>query len=120
MNEDEFGARMKPWLDRSAAGVGEMQATRLKAARLRAMEAYREPGGWLGIVSAGAALRFSFRQRVLLAVPVVALLATLAIQMQGPSEADLAEIDAQLLTQELPPAAFLDPDFRAWLGKSQG
>ena len=30
------------------------------------------------------------------------------------------EKNAQLLTQELPPDAFLDQEFREWLGKSQG
>jgi hypothetical protein len=30
-------------------------------------------------------------------------------------ERDVGELDAQLLTQELPPDAFLDQDFRAWL-----
>jgi hypothetical protein len=34
-------------------------------------------------------------------------------------EADLGELDAQLLTQELPPQAFVDQDFRSWLGKSR-
>jgi hypothetical protein len=118
MNEKEFAAKLKPWLERSAAQVGEMQATRLKAARLRALDACREPVRLLGLVpvSAGTAqtIRYSIVQRTLLWVPVVALLATLAIQ--STHEADLGELDAQLLAQELPPDAFLDQDFRAWLG----
>jgi hypothetical protein len=32
---------------------------------------------------------------------------------------DPGAIDAQLLTQELPPDAFIDQDFRSWLGKSR-
>ena len=39
---------------------------------------------------------------------------------QSLQESDPGEIDAQLLTQELPPDAFIDQDFRAWLGKSRG
>ena len=35
------------------------------------------------------------------------------------NETDPGEIDAQLLTQELPPQAFIDEDFRSWLGKSR-
>ena len=122
MNENEFGAKMKSWLDRSAAGVGDVQATRLKAARLRAMDAFREPVGFGGVaVGARTAqlLRYAFTPRALLALPVIALVAFLAIQSTT-AEPDLGELDAQLLTQELPPDAFLDPDFRAWLGKSQG
>ena len=119
MNEQEFGTRLKPWLDRAAADVGEMQATRLRAARLRAMDQFREPVRLLGLVTVGAGtadtLRYSVVQRALLILPVLALLAALAIQSAG--EADPGELDAQLLTGELPPQAFLDQDFRSWLGK---
>lgn len=121
MNENEFGAKLKPWLERSAAQVGEMQAAKLRAARLRALEACREPVRLFGLVPVSAhtaqTIRYSFVQRALLVAPVLALIAALALQ--APAEPDLGELDAQLLTQELPPDAFLDPDFRSWLG-SQG
>ncbi|HUP97344.1 MAG TPA: DUF3619 family protein [Usitatibacter sp.] len=121
MNEKEFATRLKPWLDRSAAGIGEIQATKLKAARLRALDAYREPVRLFGLVSvdAGTAqtIHYGVVQRLLLFVPIIALLAALAFQ--SVSETDDGTIDAQLLTQELPPDAFLDQDFRSWLGKQQ-
>ena len=121
MNENDFGAKLKPWLDRSAAAIGEMQATRLKAGRLRALDAFREPVRLLGLVTvdAGTAqtIHYSIVQRALLWLPVLALLATLAVKSLG--EADIGELDAQLLTQELPPDAFIDQDFRSWLGKSR-
>ena len=122
MNEKEFGSKLKPWLERAAGGVGEMQATRLKAARLRALDAYREPVRLLGLVTVSGgtlqAIHYSVVQRALLVLPIALLLAALAIQ--SASEPDLGELDAQLLTQELPPDAFLDQDFRSWLGKPQG
>lgn len=122
MNEKEFGAKLKPWLDRAAGGVGEMQATRLKAARLRALDAYQEPVRVFGLitVSGGTAqvIRYSIVQRTLLFLPVLLLIGFLAVQSM--EEPDLGELDAQLLTQELPPDAFLDQDFRSWLGKSRG
>ena len=122
MNEKEFGAKLKPWLDRAAGGVGELQATRLKAARLRALDAYQEPVRVLGLitVSGGTAqvIRYSIVQRSLLFLPVLLLIGFLAVQSM--EEPDLGELDAQLLTQELPPDAFLDQDFRSWLGKSRG
>lgn len=117
MNEKEFAERLRPWLERTAADVGEMNATRLKAARLRALDAMREPVRLFGLVpvSAQAAqtIRYSVVQRSLLWLPLVALLATLTFQALR--EPDVGEIDAQLLTQELPPDAFLDQDFRSWL-----
>jgi hypothetical protein len=122
MNENEFGAKLKPWLDRAAGGVGEMQATRLKAARLRALDAYQEPVRVFGLVTVAGGvaqvIRYSIVQRALLFVPVLLLLGFLAVQSM--EEPDLGELDAQLLTQELPPDAFLDQDFRSWLGKSRG
>jgi len=121
MNEKEFGSRLKPWLDRSAASVGEMQATRLKSARLRAMDRFREPVRLMGLVTVGAGtadtIRYGVVQRALLWLPVLALIAALAVQSMA--ETDPGEIDAQLLTQELPPQAFIDQDFRSWLGKSR-
>jgi len=121
MNEKDFGSRLKPWLDRSAASVGEMQATRLKSARLRAMDRFREPVRLMGLVTVGAGtadtIRYGVVQRALLWLPVLALIAALAVQSLA--ETDPGEIDAQLLTQELPPQAFIDQDFRSWLGKSR-
>ena len=122
MNENEFASKFKPWLDRSATEVGELQATRLKSARLRAMDAYREPIRLFGLVkvNAGTAqmLHYSVMQRALLFLPIAVLIAVLAFK--SAEEPDLGDIDAQLLTQELPPDAFLDQDFRSWLGKPQG
>ena len=120
MNEKEFGAKLKPWLDRSAQAIGEVQATRLKAARLRALDAFQEPVRVLGLVPVSAGtlqtIHYSIVQRALLWLPMAALLATLAFQ--SVRESDPGELDAQLLTQELPPDAFIDQDFRSWLGKS--
>jgi hypothetical protein len=122
MNEQEFASRLKPWLDRSASSIGELEATRLKAARLRAMDAFREPVRLFGLVTVGAetvqTVKYSIVQRALLVLPLAALLAALAVQ--SVQEADLGELDAQLLTQELPPDAFLDQDFRSWLQKPHG
>ena len=121
MNEQDFGTRLKPWLDRAAAGTGEMQATRLRAARLRALDRVREPVRLLGLVTVGAGtaetIQYGVVQRALLWLPLLALLAVLAVQ--SVEEADPGELDAQLLTQELPPQAFLDQEFRSWLGKSR-
>jgi len=122
MNENEFVERLKPWLARAEAGVGEIEATRLRAARLRALDAYREPVRLFGLVTVSAStaqtIQYSVVQRSLLWLPMLALLATLAFQ--SVRESDPGEIDAQLLTQELPPDAFLDKDFRSWLDSSRG
>ena len=122
MNEKDFAERIRPWLARAEAQVGEIEATRLKSARLRALEAVREPVRLFGLVavsdSTAQTIRYSVIQRALLVLPLAALLATLAFQ--SVRESDPGEIDAQLLTQELPPDAFLDQDFRQWLEQPHG
>ena len=122
MNEKEFASKLKPWLERSAAEVGALQATRLKSARLRAMDAYREPVRLFGLVAVNAGtaqtIQYTVVQRALLFLPIAALIAVLAVK--SADDMDPGDLDAQLLTQELPPDAFLDQDFRSWLGKPQG
>ena len=123
MKEQEFANKLKPWLDRATEEVGEVQATKLKAARLRALDAYREPVRLYGLVPTAAgtaqAIHYGIVQRALLWLPIAALLATLAIQSMGEVD-DTGDLDAQLLSQELPPDAFLDQDFRSWLAKPHG
>ena len=63
-------------------------------------------------------IQYGIVQRALLWLPIAALLATLAIQSMNEMD-DPSDLDAQLLTQELPPDAFLDQDFRSWLGKTR-
>jgi hypothetical protein len=123
MNEKAFGDRIRPWLDRSAASVGELQATGLRSARLRALAAYREPVTVLGLVTLGAGtaqtLKYSVLQQALLWLPLLILVAALATKALSP-EVDVGELDAQLLTGELPIDAFLDQDFDAWLKNASG
>lgn len=118
MNEKDFGARLRPWLERASDSVGDLQATRLRAARLRALDAWREPVRLFGLVTVGAGtaqtLKYSVLQQALLWLPPVILVATLAAKAIAP-EVDIGEIDAQLLTGELPIDAFLDQDFDSWL-----
>lgn len=118
MNEKDFGGKLRPWLERSAGEIGEMQATRLRAARLRAMDRWQEPVRLLGVVTVGAGtlqtLWYRVLQQGLLFLPVAVLLAALATKALSP-EVDIGELDAQLLTGELPIHAFLDEDFDQWL-----
>ncbi len=123
MNEKDFGQKLRPWLERSAGNVGEIQSTRLRSARLRALDAWREPVRLFGLVSMGATtaqtLKYSILQQALLWLPLVLLLATLVAKTAAP-EVDLGELDAQLLTGELPIDAFLDKDFDKWLKSASG
>lgn len=57
-------------------------------------------------------------RRLLTALPLVALIAALAFigaDQDNRATVDVAEVDAQLLTSALPPAAFTDPGFQQYL-----
>jgi hypothetical protein len=116
MIDKDFNSKLAGFLKQGEGNVGEINAIKLKSARLRAMEAYREPVRLLGLVTIPgptATLKYSFVQRPLLLLPVAILIAVLAsANLRQP---DPGELDAQLLTGELPIEAFLDKDFSSWL-----
>jgi hypothetical protein len=116
MNEHDFNSKLAGYLKHGESNVGGMAEIKLRSARLRALEAYREPVRLFGLVTIpgpAATLKYSFIQRPLLLLPVAILIGILAAA--NLRQADVGEIDAQLLTGELPIEAFLDKDFSSWL-----
>jgi Protein of unknown function (DUF3619) len=124
MNEqEELARRIAKLLDESADQVGPAQRERLSAARRQALAAYRQPTAraW---VPAWATSRSQFTDRRLTDVryllPVAALILGLlgiAYMHAGPTS-EIADIDAGLLTDELPINAYLDQGFDSWLKRS--
>lgn len=127
MNELNFGMKIRQALNeglRADAGVSPRVAERLRAARERALEAHRpelqpQPalevaGNALGRLGGLGGLSL----RVLLPVAVVvAGLFGIYTWQQEQRAADVEEIDARLLTDDLPLDAYLDKGFEAWLKK---
>jgi len=121
MNENQFGDRVRHILNQGLE-LDSAAAERLRLARERALEHQRpEPapalrwadnvlgslGGWSGL-----------SLRLLLPVALlVAGLATLYSWQQNRQSAEIEEIDALLLTDELPIDAYLDHGFQDWLKK---
>jgi hypothetical protein len=120
MNEMQFGNRVRQVLNRGLAGVEGTTAERLRAARERALARQRpEPsptlawadnvlgrvGGWGGVA-----------RRILLPLAML-LVAVAAMQywQQAQRMDEIEEIDAQLLTDDLPIDAYLDRGFQNWL-----
>jgi hypothetical protein len=121
MNEIQFGNKVRQVLNRGL-GVDTTTAQRLKAARELALSRQRpEPavalawadnvlgrfGGWSGL-----ALYF--------VVPLAVLLigaAGIYNWQLNQRIAEIAEIDSQLLTDDLPIDAYLDRGFQNWLKK---
>lgn len=127
MNELNFGMKVRQALNeglRDGAGISPRVAERLRAARERALEARRpELQAQPALEIAGNALGRlgglgGLSLRVLLPVAVVmAGLFGIYTWQQEQRAADVEEIDARLLTDDLPLDAYLDKGFEAWLKK---
>lgn len=118
--EAAFGRVLAAHLDDSAAGLRQGMVNRLASARRAALERWHpapEPVwglAWAGGVGARIATSRYFQLRY------VAPLALLVLAMAGAgywqiTTNDLADIDASLLSSDLPIDAYLDQGFDQWL-----
>jgi hypothetical protein len=139
MNEIKFTNKIRQALNEGArldGASGARIAERLRAARERALEARRtstasgrEPAfAWARSGAAGVVGGFGtfgtfgglggFSLRVLLpTLLLIAGLVSIYSWQQEQRAADAEELDAQLLTDDLPIDAYLDRGFEAWLKK---
>ena len=122
MNEHQFGNKVRLILNqglRLEAGVAE----RLRAARTQALARQRpEPApalAWADNVVGNFGGWSSVSLRVLLPLAIlVAGVGGVYSWQQNQRAAELEEIDAQLLTDDLPIDAYLDRGFQNWLKKT--
>jgi hypothetical protein len=93
-------------------------AERLRAAREQAVAKQRRPVAQ--VAAAGTHFTFPLGWVGKLAPLAVLVLGLGAIHMwhQAEQVADIADIDIQMLSDELPPNAYLDKGFGAWLTQS--
>lgn len=125
---DPFGRRVAARLSEGSNALPHDVSERLRAARVRAI-ACRKPepiaSRVRGLALAGfssAQERLGFWGRLASALPVVVLAAGLvAINLiQNEVRAsEVAEVDAALLTDDLPPSAYADPGFAQFLKTGQ-
>lgn len=128
--QDQFGRRVAARLDSAAAELPRDLSERLRAAREQALARRKAPALQPArtVTAAGngqAALRGPERirpwQRVAMALPLVALVAglvTIQVVQDDRRAREVAEVDADLLTDDLPPAAYADPGFVQFLKSS--
>lgn len=122
MNEPQFGNKVRQVLNEGTR-LDDGVLERLRAGREKALAHQRvaQPVAGLAWASGifgrfGGFAGFSLRLVVPFAVLVGGLLAINGWQ-QNLRVAEVEEIDAQLLTDELPLDAYLDKGFEAWLKK---
>ena len=122
--EKEFATNIARTLDLGMSQIESDKLLRLHAARQNAMLAYREPVTILGMATvSGHTLDMSnWIRKPLFWLPVLAIAIAVAGYTFSGAE-DIydetgGELDAQLLTGELPINAFLDKDFGSWVQES--
>lgn len=119
MNEAQFAHRVRHQLDLGNR-IEPRIAAQLRAAREQALAQHR-PGSEGEVALAGAALGRLGGVRVLLlrvALPALILgiaFATTFVWQQQQRAAEIEELDALLLSSDLPIDAYLDQGFTAWL-----
>jgi hypothetical protein len=129
--QDRFGLQVAARLSDAADELPYDISERLRAARTRALSQRRSAAQTASSVTrSGAAATLTFGtehlnwwDRVAAAAPLLALvLGLVAINViQNDKRAnEIAEIDAALLTDDLPPAAYADPGFTQFLKSRAG
>lgn len=123
MNEKDFAAKVARTLNWGLTRIEDDKLARLRSARAKAMDAYRQPitiAGLVTISGPSPSTKYDLIQKPLIWLPVLALIAVLAGAnlLQDPN-ADIGDLDASLLTGELPINAFLDKDLDSWLKGSE-
>lgn len=130
--EDRFGLKLAAHLSRSTEALPHDISERLRVARQQAIARHkqRQPvlaGGITAVGGASAALTLGRNnapfglglwRSIASLIPLLALVAGLfAIQSLTSDNlaSELAQVDAALLTDDLPPAAYADPGFLQFL-----
>lgn len=123
MNADEIETAQKivRALDQSTRNIGGDTLARLTDSRKQALSVYREAPAWKLAWAGQAASRMSDRPmhgiRYLLPIAVLVIgLSGIAYWHAGNGQNnELADLDARLLTDDLPIDAYLDKGFDSWL-----
>ena len=123
MNESKFGYQIKQQLDQ-ALDLEAGTVSRLKVAREQAVARQRvsEPVfvlAWADAVVGRLSGNPASASIVLAGAALILALVGIQYWQRAPSVEELAEIDAALLTSDLPINAYLDNSFDTWLKRSQ-
>jgi hypothetical protein len=117
MNEQDLAERIASHLDQGLDDLPPGTLYRLRLAREKALSQVRDGDMPETTPAMGAPL---LSRRLL--VPLFALILTLSglviwqqQTIQNTNKTDLAELDAQVLSDELPVTAYLDQGFEVWL-----
>jgi hypothetical protein len=125
---DQFGRAVARRLDAGTQEMDYAAGERLRAARVRALALRKQEETAPVVVGRGGAATLGFGERswfnrIASVLPLVVLAAGLVLIYSVQAErraSELAEVDAALLTDDLPPAAYADPGFVQFLKTGGG
>lgn len=129
--QDQFARRVAGRLDAGTAALPHDISERLRAARMQALSqrklAALQPAKAVSVSAGGQATLsgpdgLSFWQRIASALPLIVLaagLVTIHVVQNERRAREVADVDAALLTDDLPPAAYADPGFVQFLKSGQ-
>ena len=125
MNEQELASKIVQHLNQGLGSIKQGTAYQLQSARQAALDRYREaPQTVFGLAWAGNVASHISHSRYLNAPNLLALtllvfsLIAVTYWQVVIQPNDIADIDAGLLTDDLPINAYLDQNFEAWLKRS--
>jgi len=124
MNEQELAKQIVQHLDQGLGQIKQGSLYQLQSARMAALNHYRESPqtvfgmAWAGDVAFRITHNRHFNLRNLIAAGMLVLGLIGVTYWQSMQSSDIAEIDASLLSGELPISAYLDSGFEAWLKRS--
>ena len=123
MNERELGYKIKQQLDRGL-DLGPAELNRLKVAREQALARQRlsEPVfvlAWADAVVGRLSGNPASASIALAGAALIMALVGIQYWQQSPTVEEIEEIDAAILTSDLPINAYLDKSFDTWLKRSQ-
>lgn len=127
LSVDQQGARLAAHLFAGTQDLPHDMSERLRAARVRAVSSRKmpvaQPAFFLQMAGAAGVLGFgdehlTWRGRLAAVLPLLALVAGLVVigvVQQDNRAHEIADIDAALLVDDLPPGAYSDPGFAQFL-----
>jgi hypothetical protein len=127
MNDQELAKKIVQHLDQGLGHIKQGTLYRLQSARMAALDRYRQAPqpvsglAWAGNVAFHLDHSRYFNARNMFALGLLLLSLTGVTYWQlvtQPNAIDFAEIDASLLSGDLPINAYLDSGFEAWLKRS--
>ena len=120
-NELQFAFKIKQHLNRSLRALPADKTERLRAARERALASQRKGSGAL-LATAGDGFQFAQFEWLGHVLPLAVLAAGLigiSYWHQSNRAEENADIDMQMLVDELPPHAYADKGFGVWIKRGE-